>query len=194
MSKYRPGDAVQIVTNLWEARKRGQIYFPPTIMPLLGKHVMIAEVVDGMENDLYFIFEDGQRFMYPVRVFMEDAEPLPSERADSVRHWSDEEIARAQSLICELLALPESGENAGAAYRFIDLVSQDQTRNPNVRPCVLLLQSSLSAQDIKVYAGTADEHDEPNVYIGMAVCLCKAKHRPIPKWIMRPSKKKGEKR
>lgn len=179
MKPFTAGDRVQLAKNAVEMRSTFTVSVPR--IDFLGSTVTILDR-PYPEQDLYRIKEDGGKYLYAGNCFTRQA----------VHRWSEKEIAAAQRLICKLLIQPGPKDKAGDSYFFIDLVTPSLTKElASGRPRVLLAKTTLLSEDIKLFTGTANELDEPNLYIGMAVCLCKAKGVPIPNWIAHPDENGG---
>lgn len=184
---YKVGDKVRMINSLDEIDPFFALFAPVTIDQTLGKVVTLQRQPIASES-VFTIEEDGGNHLYASCFF---AGHVPQTTQESMpRHWSHDEIDRAMRLICRLLIMPEKEEQPGVSYRFVDLITPYLERKlKHGRPRVLLLRSSLFGVQTEVFTGSADSHDEPNIYIGMAVCLCKAKEFPIPAWIIEHDRK-----
>lgn len=185
MSRFKAGDRVQVCVRLPEKPSLFAILTPPTFARLAGRTVTISEVLDP-ELEFYRIREDGGRYCYPGEYF--HAVPEQREPALEKRRWSEEELNRAARMVCALLLRPDPDGQA-VCCRFIDLVTPyAKGEKKQGKPRVLLLRAGLLDDEIEVFCANADDRDEPNVIIGMLVCLCKARGIAVPDWIRRPRK------
>lgn len=186
MKSYQPGERVRAVSSLSEINDVSKYLIPAPACEMLGELVTIRDqpIPDW---PLYRIEEDGGRFLYPVAFFK------PAKKVEKPqRHvWTDKELDAARSLICMLLAAPDAHRSPDAYYRFVDLVTPyENGKLKEGSPRMLLVRTSMQGLDVHVYSGVPSPKDEPSLLIGMAVCLCKAKHVPIPEWILHPAENK----
>ena len=187
MMNFKPGDKVRVISSLKNLNALNLFILPLSAHELFGKTVTILDQpIEGWP--LYRIQEDGGHHLYPASFFSKHV----AQTKKQFRHkWTDEELSEARRLICDLLVSPDKRHSPDASYRFIDLVTPYLTGElSDGKPRVMLIRVSLKGLDFHVYSGIASPYDEPNVLIGMAVCLCKAKGMDIPEWIMRPTESK----
>lgn len=186
MRYFKPNQKVHTVSSMDAVNDISRFLLPSQAHELLNSDVTILDQpIEGWP--LYRIHEDGGHHLYPCSFFLDTTRKKPK----GVHHWSDKELEDARSLICRLLVAPDGHLCPDASYRFVDLVTPYKLgKMQEGKPRVMLIRTSLKGLDIKVYTGVASDYDEPNVLIGMAVCLCKAKDVKIPDWIMHPGEKK----
>lgn len=186
MKTFLSGERVRAVSSLSEINDAFRRLIPAPACEMLGELVTIRDqpIPDW---PLYHIEEDGGRFLYPSSFFKS-----AKKKEKPQRHvWTEKELDTARSLICTLLAASDGRRNPDAYYRFVDLVTPYQDGElTEGSPRVLLVRTSMQGLDIHVYSGVSSPKDEPNLLVGMAVCLCKAKHVPIPDWILHPAEHK----
>lgn len=188
MNPYVHGQKVTVISSFSDLDDVTRFLLPITSYGLLGK---VVTILDQPIPDwpLYRIEEDGGHHLYPAR-FFKPADPAP--KPSDQHKWTDEELDKARRLICELLICPDKHHCPDASYRFVDLVTPYLTgKLKDGKPRVLLIRTSMRGLDVHVYSGIPSPHDEPDTLIGMAVCLCKAKGKDIPEWILHPTDKKA---
>lgn len=186
MKQFKPDEKVRTVAAMDDINNISRFLLPMNAYELLNKVVTILDQpIEGWP--LYRIHEDGGHHLYPASFFKELSRP---EKKKTVHHWSEKELDDARKLICDLLIAPDKHLCPDASYRFVDLITPHKMGEmQDGKPRVMLIRTSMKGLDIKVYTGISSEHDEPNVLIGMAVCLCKCKGVEIPGWIMHPTEK-----
>lgn len=187
MMNFKPGEKVCVISSGKGLNDLTRFLLPLSAHELFGKTVTILDQpIEGWP--LYRIHEDGGHHIYPASFF---SKPNGHARKQPRHKWTDKELTEARRLICDLLVYPDKRHSPDASYRFVDLVTPYLTGELSEgKPRVMLIRVSLKGLDVHVYSGIASPYDEPNVLIGMAVCLCKAKGVDIPDWIMHPTEKK----
>lgn len=187
MKDFKPGEKVRTVSSLSELNDLSRFLVPLSAYSMLDKTVTILDqpIADW---PLLRIREDGGQHLYPANFF----KPLtPDEQKKHYHRWTEKELDEARRLICILLTCPDKDLSPDASYRFVDLITPwEKGELKEGKPRVLLIRTGMKDMDVRIYSGVAGPCDEPNVLIGMLVCLCKAKDVSIPDWIMHPMEKK----